>query len=1216
MRLQGILLSFALTLFMPLNQPAMQGPMLCSAGAYKMDVSPKSGETLIVCHIHGQSAGGDLSVQTSRRPRTLNLTHSISLPERGDLPREALDYGYLSHTSSKETERKKVTENSRVYESSPMLCALNSPSTSPRLKQEPLHRRGTPRWHNLFIPESEVNEDEEDEDSDGDNLHKYNEGSSLQLQGNVTQSNMNPFSQVKEQERAFDTGCADRRDSRGTPVLMDCDEQDWGDEEDFSKHTLVEPDNSWAPTEKVIESITQNQSDYVTDSSCNSSDGVLVNFSAIYHKTNNAVPASPLSLDSPVPGSGMVLQDSSNPLPSWSSHNPDPNCNIYPFNEISDLTMCLQSQARLAGSTQNYYKLVTCDLSSQSSPSPPWSSLTSFSETQSQGSCSPPSEYFLFGHSEEEEREKPKVCQTEHKGDGNIEVNNIRRADKDQSKGTKERMAHIKTHHSAPREHKSFNYIKTPQSQSWISSQKCSTLSNLGALQNSCPSHLDTNLSSPLSRQHATSFVEIARCKKGNGEQSIKKYIEDPSGSQFIQNLSSIQKQDDSEMATKSLSADSSSQSNPRGASSPEVVRYTKAQRPTFLPIQPFVLQAPSGKQQTKALGSLLNQYISYKYSKPGPSKATCKSKSYPHHKQPSPLRSSSNIDPEAATSSDTCSTCTSSPFLPHNHSQCTHPCTFLGLIHQDRNPHMSPNMRPRSPQSQEQADGSPKACSSQTQLSQKHSWYGKQASQKCPLKQAPIVQTPTPQLIKEETTCPLEASFPLHQNSSPAITSVTSLTSITSIVSPPSTGRKFLWPFEASSQVCTNENPNTNVQHFFKPRRSPCVMRERQHGDSLSMTDRPPEVFCLSPEAPSDLLLIDLLHKRSMLKAVGLAVDLIMAHFNSRKDPEEKIRLGNSLLCTTISHLVLKQLYPAIQNILQDGFKAYKLDLIIGQRRNKLWNIVEATARPGSSTQLSDSLVSAVKKCSQLSSRIRLSVFIIDLLNLHALESWIRHLYNCIDVVSEHYHHWGFLALAQGPTYGPLFHELLLLLQPLSLLPFDLHLPSKPNLQSKEKQNHRAPLPLRLVAQSAQILQMSLIQDNSRSPTGHSDAFRKRVTDGFWLNQTPTSECETQKKEDAATGRKNNEMPQSSTSPLEDKHLSELRWARLFGAKVGTPVGPQKAQKNMSGPLRRRPSEWLKLGASKVDLPAQSVWIGKLPETHLSGNHDRDTPNEDEISF
>ncbi len=144
-------------------------------------------------------------------------------------------------------------------------------------------------------------------------------------------------------------------------------------------------------------------------------------------------------------------------------------------------------------------------------------------------------------------------------------MKNMRRADKDQSKGTKERMAHIKTHQTALREHNSCNYTKTPQSQSWISSQKCSTLSNLGDLQNSCPSHLDTNLSSPLSRQHATSFAEIARCKKGNGEQSMKRCIEDPSGSHFIQNLSSIQKQDESEMATKSPSADSSSQSNPEG---------------------------------------------------------------------------------------------------------------------------------------------------------------------------------------------------------------------------------------------------------------------------------------------------------------------------------------------------------------------------------------------------------------------------------------------------------------------------------------------------------------------------------------------------------------------------------------------------------------------------------------------------------------------------
>ncbi|XP_067289772.1 AP-4 complex accessory subunit RUSC2 isoform X2 [Pseudorasbora parva] len=1169
-----------------------------------MDVSPKSGETLIVCHIHGQSVGWNQynSVQTSRQPRSLNLTHSISLPERGDLPREALDYGSLSHkskSSSTETADKKRTENSRGYESFPMLCVLseNSQSTSPQLNKEPSHCRGNPRWLNLFIPESEVNEDEEDEDSEGDNLHKYHEGSSLQLQGNVTQRNMNTFSQAKEnKEQGHDT-CGD---GKGTPVLMECDEQDWGVEEDFSKQTLEEP-GSWAPSENLTESFTQNQTDYITDSSCNSSDGVLVNFSAIYYKTNNAVPATPLSLDSPVHGSGAMLQDSSNPLPNWSSHNTDPNCNIYPSNsdgfpsmEISDLTTCLQSQARLTGSTQNYYKLVTCDLSSQSSPSPPWSSLTSLSETQSHGSCSPPSEYFLFGHSEGDEREKPKVDQSEHQ----VEEGK----DKVQSEGTNERMAHIKMCPSASREDGSSNTFKSPQSLSWTGSQKCSALLKLGALQNSCPSHLDTNVSFPLSTQHATSFAEIVRYKKGNGELSIKKTIGDPTGSHFICKLSSVQKQEDSEMAAESMSADSSNKSNPEGAcaSSPEVVRYTKAQRPTFLPIQPFVLQAPSGKQQSKTLGSLLNQYISHKYSKPGPTKATCKSKVHPLHIQPSPLGSSSNIHLEAATSSDSCSTCTSSPILPHNRPYCIQPNTMLGLIHQDlisRNPHLSPSMRPKNRESPEQTDGSPKACSSQ---SQKQSW----SSQKCLLEQVPL-RTQAPPVNTDETTGPLDAFHPLHQSSSPAITSVTSLTSISSLISLPGTGWKSLWPFEVASQVCTNEEPKTNAHYIFGSRRSPCVMRQRQHSDSFSMTDRPPEEFCLSPEAPSDILSIDLLHKRSMLKAVSFAVDLIIAHFNSRQEPEEKIRLGNSSLCTTISVLVLEQLYPAIQTILQDGLKAYKLDLIIGKRRNKLWNIVEATAQPGSSTRLPDSLISVVKKCSQLPSRMRLSVFIIDLLNLRALEFWIHHVYTCVDVVTEHYHQWAFLALAQGPIYEPLFQDLLTLLQPLSQVPFDLHLPPEP--QSMEKQKHRAPLPHRLLAQSAQFLQMSSIQTSSRSSTGNRDV-SKRVTGGFGLNQTPTSEGGTQKKEDEATGMKNIEMPQSSTRPLEDKHFNELRWARLFGSGVGTPAGPQKS---ISGSLRSRPpSEWLKLGASKVDLLAQSVWTGKWQ----SGNHDRDTANKDEI--
>uniref|UniRef100_A0A667ZYZ3 RUN domain-containing protein n=1 Tax=Myripristis murdjan TaxID=586833 RepID=A0A667ZYZ3_9TELE len=78
------------------------------------------------------------------------------------------------------------------------------------------------------------------------------------------------------------------------------------------------------------------------------------------------------------------------------------------------------------------------------------------------------------------------------------------------------------------------------------------------------------------------------------------------------------------------------------------------------------------------------------------------------------------------------------------------------------------------------------------------------------------------------------------------------------------------------------------------------------------------------------------------------MAVDLIMAHFGSSRDPEEKMRLGNSSRSPTIAGLVLEHLCPAIQNILEDGLRDHKLDLIIGQRRNHSWSVVEVSTKTG----------------------------------------------------------------------------------------------------------------------------------------------------------------------------------------------------------------------------------------------------------------------------
>lgn len=58
--------------------------------------------------------------------------------------------------------------------------------------------------------------------------------------------------------------------------------------------------------------------------------------------------------------------------------------------------------------------------------------------------------------------------------------------------------------------------------------------------------------------------------------------------------------------------------------------------------------------------------------------------------------------------------------------------------------------------------------------------------------------------------------------------------------------------------------------------------------------------------------------------------------------------------------------------------------------------------------------------------------------------DSWILLFYT--DIIAAHYNLWGFLPLSQGVCH-PLFEELLLLLQPLSLLPFDLDLLFEPHL-------------------------------------------------------------------------------------------------------------------------------------------------------------------------
>ncbi|ETE61197.1 Iporin, partial [Ophiophagus hannah] len=64
--------------------------------------------------------------------------------------------------------------------------------------------------------------------------------------------------------------------------------------------------------------------------------------------------------------------------------------------------------------------------------------------------------------------------------------------------------------------------------------------------------------------------------------------------------------------------------------------------------------------------------------------------------------------------------------------------------------------------------------------------------------------------------------------------------------------------------------------------------------------------------------------------------------------EKEEQAKLGNSSVSPNVGHLVLKYLCPAIRDVLSDGLKAYVLDVIVGQRRNVPWSIVEASTQLG----------------------------------------------------------------------------------------------------------------------------------------------------------------------------------------------------------------------------------------------------------------------------
>nr|KAF6291564.1 RUN and SH3 domain containing 1 [Myotis myotis] len=261
---------------------------------------------------------------------------------------------------------------------------------------------------------------------------------------------------------------------------------------------------------------------------------------------------------------------------------------------------------------------------------------------------------------------------------------------------------------------------------------------------------------------------------------------------------------------------------------------------------------------------------------------------------------------------------------------------------------------------------------------------------------------------------------------------------------------------------------------------------------------------------------------------------------------------------------------------------------LITGQRRSNPWSVVEASVKPGSSTRSFGTLYSQVSRLAPLSSsRSRFHAFILGLLNTKQLELWFSSLQEDAGLLSLLYLPTGFFSLARGGCPS-LSTELLLLLQPLSVLTFHLdllfehhhHLPLGP------PQTPAPPGSPPALQQTVQAmlhwggrLAQSLRGASEETPPGPSAPSSPPKPGSWWEQLTQASRVYASGGTEGFSLRRWGsrcpgtvaEEAQERSLPTEDTAPGRGVWlGRLFGV-------PGALTETESGTLKsRRPSSWL----------------------------------------
>ncbi|XP_040854860.1 RUN and SH3 domain-containing protein 1 isoform X2 [Ochotona curzoniae] len=360
---------------------------------------------------------------------------------------------------------------------------------------------------------------------------------------------------------------------------------------------------------------------------------------------------------------------------------------------------------------------------------------------------------------------------------------------------------------------------------------------------------------------------------------------------------------------------------------------------------------------------------------------------------------------------------------------------------------------------------------------------------------------------------------------------------------------------------------------------------------------------------------------KKGLLIAVSASVDKIISHFGAARNLVQKAQLGDSRLSPDVGHLVLTTLCPALHALVADGLKPFRKDLITGQRRSSPWSVVEASVKPGASTCSLGTLYNQVSRLAPLSSsRSRFHAFILGLLNTKQLELWFSSLQEDAGLLSLLYLPTGFFSLARSSCPG-LSTELLLLLQPLSVLTFHLDLlfehhhhlalgppasPAPPGPPPALQQTVQAML--HWGGRLAQTLRGA--SEEAAPDTAATSAPPKAPAPGGWWEQL------TQASRVYASGgpegfplpRWGPKRPGAAAGSAQERSLPTVEAAPgrgvWFGRLFGVPGGSAETE---NGALKsRRPSSWLPptvsmLALVKRGVPPETPCLPKEPEVSAS---------------